>query len=158
MSWFSPSVRVKAIAPVPPAPAAAAGRTAMSCGPVRCATRSSSAAGPGPGEDTGSEFAGGGHADDGLVQPDVAGRSEEAGVAEGEDPAVPGDQPVAPAFGRGRQADDRLGEVARAPEGAGVAEGVDGSRGVGHPVAAAAPARAEPGDLGLGRRPLEAGV
>ena len=55
------------------------------------------------------------------------GRAVEGGVAEGEDAAVGGHQPVAPAVGRGGHAHDGLVEVAAAQTtvGHGIAEGGD---------------------------------
>ena len=45
----------------------------------------------------------------GWFERDVAGGAVELGVAEGEDAAVGGDQPVAAAVGGGGHADDRAG-------------------------------------------------
>ena len=69
----------------------------------------------------------------------AAGRAVEAGVAEGEDAAVGGDEPVALAVGRRRHADDRRveREAAGAPVEAGVAEGEDAAVGRDEPVALA---------------------
>ena len=67
-----------------------------------------------------------------------AGRAEERGVAEGEDAAVGGDEPVAVAGGRGGHADDRLVQLhvaGRAVEPR-VAEGEDPAVGGDEPVAA----------------------
>ncbi len=50
----------------------------------------------------------GGHAHDGPVEVDVAGRAVEGGVAEGEDAAVGGDLPVAAAVRGGGHAHDGL--------------------------------------------------
>ena len=75
----------------------------------------------------------------GLVELEVAGRPVEAGVAEGEDAAVGGHQPVPAAVGGGRHAHHRLGEpeVARRAVEAGVAEGEDAAVGGHQPVALA---------------------
>src|SRR5207302_1019450 len=80
---------------------------------------------------------GGGHADDGLVEPDVAGGAVEGGVAEGEDAAVGGDQPVAVAGGGGGHADDGSVEpdVAGGAVVGGVAEGDDAAAGLPAPAA-----------------------
>ncbi len=75
------------------------------------------------------------------VQADVPGRTVEAGVAEGEDPAVGGDQPVAGPSRGGRHADDRgVQRAARhRPVVGGRTEGVHGPVGRDHPVAVVAP-------------------
>ncbi len=82
---------------------------------------------------------GGRHAHDGLVEVDVAGGAEEAGVTEAEDPPVGGHHPVALAVGSGRHAHDGLVEmdVAGRAEIPGVAEGEDAAVGGHHPVALA---------------------
>ena len=75
----------------------------------------------------------------GLVSRIPPVRAVEGGVAEGEDAAVGGHQPVAAAVGGGRHGHDGLGE-ADAPGGpveAGVAEGEDAAVGGHQPVAAA---------------------
>src|SRR5439155_13805261 len=68
---------------------------------------------------------------------ETARRTEEAGVAEAEDPTVAGGHPVAPARGRRGDAHHRLVERdpgERSPV-HGAAEGVDRSVGAGQPVA-----------------------
>src|SRR5436309_828148 len=80
-----------------------------------------------------------GHGDDGLGELEIAGRAQEGGVAEGEDAAVGGDEPVALAGGRGGHGDDGLGqlEVAGGAKELGVAEGEDAAVGREQPVALA---------------------
>src|SRR5581483_4184041 len=65
--------------------------------------------------------------DDGGLQGLTAGGAEEGGVSEGEDAAVGGREPVAPAGRRRGHAHDRLvqGDGARRAVEAGVAEGED---------------------------------
>src|SRR5438477_4580158 len=73
----------------------------------------------------------GGHPHDRFDEFEGAGGAEERGVAEGEDPAVGGDQPVAGAGRRWRQPDDGSIELqgAGGAEEAGVAEGEDAAVG-----------------------------
>src|SRR5664280_1332960 len=80
-----------------------------------------------------------GHADNRLVEMNGPGRAVELGVAEGEDAAVGGRQPVALAVRSGSHADNRLVEMngpGRAVE-LGVAEGEDAAVGGRQPVALA---------------------
>src|SRR5439155_10557555 len=78
-------------------------------------------------------------ADDRLVEGDAPGGAEEAGVAEAEDPAVGGDEPVALSGGAGGSSHDRLveGDALGGAEGAGVAEAEDPAVGGVEPVAGA---------------------
>src|SRR5258706_540625 len=74
---------------------------------------------------------------EGGVELELARGPEEAGVAEGEDAAVGGHEPVAVAGGRGRHAHDRLvqPQVAGRPGEGGVAEGEDAAVTGDEPVA-----------------------
>src|SRR5207244_2255062 len=74
------------------------------------------------------------------------GRPVEPGVAESEDPAVPADQPVAGAGGRGRDPDDRGAQAAPAhrTEEGGVPGGGHGAAGPGPPPAPARGGRGRP--------------
>jgi len=78
-----------------------------------------------------------GHPDDRLVERHRPRRTEETGIAEGEDPPVGGHQPVAPARRVGSHPDDGLVqfEVAGGAEEPGPAEGEDPSVGAGQEVA-----------------------
>ena len=96
----------------------------------------------------------GGDADDRLVEPDVAGRSVEVGVAVAEDAAVGCDEPVAVTGGCGGHADDRLVEpdVAGRSVEVGVAVAEDAAVGCDEPVA---PAGSRRDDAEDGLRPRE---
>src|SRR5436853_479471 len=76
-------------------------------------------------------------ADDRLVEGDAPRGAEKAGVAEAEDPAVGGDEPVALTGGAGGSSHDRLveGDAPRGAEEAGVAEAEDPAVGGDEPVA-----------------------
>ena len=78
----------------------------------------------------------------------LAGGAVERGVAEGEDAAVGGDEPVAVAGGRGGDADDGRGEAAAAGGAVerGVAEGEDAAVGGDEPVAVARRGRGDADD------------
>src|SRR5229473_2140165 len=78
-----------------------------------------------------------GHTDDRLAEAERPGGAEEARVAEGEDAAVGGDEPVALRVGGGGHAPDRLAEAERpgGAEEARVAEGEDAAVGGDEPVA-----------------------
>ena len=80
-----------------------------------------------------------GHADDGGVEGERSGGADEGGIAEGEDPAVRGDQPVAAAGCRTGQSDHRRVESqpARGSVEDRVAEGEDSAVRGDQPVAAA---------------------
>src|SRR5206468_3887077 len=104
---------------------------------------------------------GGRHADDGLCELEVAGGAEEGGVAEGEDAAVGGQQPVALAGGRCGHADDGLGEleVAGGARELGGAEGEDAAVGGNQTVALARGHRSgNPGDGAASRSGVRAGT
>src|ERR1700722_15251741 len=74
------------------------------------------------------------HPDDRLVEWLAAARTEEGRIAEAEDPAVGGHEPVAESVQRLRHTDDRLVESRQRPEGLGRTERVDRSRGGHDPV------------------------
>src|SRR3982074_3687046 len=78
-----------------------------------------------------------GHADNGFPESPAAGGSEEGGVAEGEDPSIRGDQPVALPARRGGSGHDGPGESdgPGGPEEGGVTEGEDPSIRGDQPVA-----------------------
>src|SRR5438105_4282195 len=80
-----------------------------------------------------------GDAGDRVGHRDVARRSEETGVTEGEDAPVCCDEPIALPRRRGRHRDDRLvqGEATRGPEERGVTEGEDAAVTGDEPIAVA---------------------
>src|SRR5207245_933263 len=89
-------------------------------------------------------------AHDGPVEGQAARRAVEAGVAEAEDAAVGGHQPVAPSAGGGGHAHDGPveGQAARRAVEAGVAEAEDAAVG-GHQPVAVRPGRRVAGDRAL---------